>query len=62
VRSFRWGDRPYQVRVIAGERSVTVTVVSFCACGGTTVIDLSPWAFSKLAPLSAGLVRVRVLR
>jgi hypothetical protein len=62
VRSFRWGDRPYRVRVVSGSRSVVVTVVSFCACGGDRVIDLSPYAFSKLAPLSAGLVRVRVLR
>jgi|SRR5712671_261906 len=62
VRSFRWGDRPYRVTVWSGSRHVTVTVVSFCACSGNRVIDLSPFAFSKLAPLSAGLVRVRVLR
>ena len=62
VQSFRWGDRPYRVRVVAGSRSVIVTIVSYCACGGNRVIDLSPFAFSQLAPLSAGLVRVRVLR
>ena len=62
VRSFRWGDRPYRVTVWAGSRHVTVTIVSYCACGRGTVIDLSPYSFAKLAPLSAGLVRVRVLR
>src|SRR5258707_12644873 len=40
VRSFRWGDRPYRVRVVAGNHSVVVTVVSFCACTGSRVIDL----------------------
>lgn len=62
VPSFRWGDKPYQVTVRHGDRTTTVTVVSYCGCGdrhGTpTVIDLSPRAFRDLAPLSRGVIDV----
>ena len=40
-------------------RCVTVHVISFCACGNH-VIDLSPYAFKRLAPLSRGIVAVEV--
>ena len=64
VNSYRWGDPRYSVRVCAGSRCVTVTVRDFCQCYvGTSrerVIDLSPDAFRRLAPLSAGLVKVTV--
>ncbi len=66
VRSFRFGDKPYWLRVTSGERSVVVRVVSFCACGRRhgvpTVVDLSPAAFQRLAPLNAGIVRVQITR
>ena len=65
VSSFRWGDRPYDVRVCRADartRCTVVTVVSFCGCPDGRVIDLSPAAFRRLAPLSAGLVRVTVER
>ena len=60
VPSWRFGDRPYQVRVTAGDRSVVATVRDFCGCPGERIIDLSPAAFAELAPLSAGLVPVMV--
>lgn len=45
-------------------RCVTVTVLSWCACGQRhgrdTVIDLSPAAFRELAPTSRGIVLVTV--
>lgn len=47
---------PYVVRVTYGRRSVDVLVVSICGCG----IDLSPYAFEKLAPLSRGRIAVEV--
>jgi hypothetical protein len=41
---------------------VAVTVRGYCACGDragkATVIDLSPAAFRRLAPLSAGVIAV----
>lgn len=61
VKSFRWGDRPYYVRVRSGGHSVVVKVVSYCACG-VTLIDLSPYAFQRLAPLWKGRIRVTVER
>lgn len=62
VPSFRFGDKPYPATVCRGGRCVEVTVVSFCACGQRggkdTVIDLSPAAFRRLAPLSRGVIDV----
>jgi hypothetical protein len=59
VHSFRFGDEPYLVKVERGNRSVTVLVVSYCACRGTDrAIDLSPFAFRQLAPLSRGRIDV----
>ena len=62
VQSFRWGDRPYTVTVCLRddpERCVAVRVVSHCACG-RTLIDLSPYAFTRLAPLRLGRIHVTV--
>lgn len=63
VQSFRWGDRPYSVRVClrGTSRCTTVRVVSHCACG-STLIDLSPFAFTRLAPLWKGRIWVTVER
>lgn len=41
-------------------RSVDVTVVDVCACGGERVIDLTSGAFSRLAPLSRGVIDVAI--
>lgn len=61
VYGFRFGDRPYPVRVSRGGNAVVVTVVSHCACRGTdAAIDLSPSAFVELAPLSRGRIDVTV--
>lgn len=62
VGSFRYGDEPYTVQVCRADRPSTCThvlVVSFCECrpGG---IDLSVPAFKELAPLSVGVIEVRV--
>lgn len=51
-----YSGTPYVVRVWYGSRHVDVTVVSICGCG----IDLSPFAFGKLAPLSRGRIDVEV--
>ncbi len=58
VNSWRFGDTPYRVKVCTSEACVTVTVRDVCACPGGRIIDLSPTAFSRLAPLSRGIVRV----
>ncbi len=64
VQSFSFGDDPYVVTVCrqSGAPCVAVTVVSHCACGDRhgqpTVIDLSPAAFARLAPLSRGVIDV----
>lgn len=43
-----------------GGNSITVRLVDWCACPGGRVIDLSPGAFARLAPLSRGVIRVAV--
>lgn len=53
------GWRGRWVLVCAG-RCVQARLVDACACPGSRVIDLYASVFRKLAPLSAGLVRVRV--
>ena len=63
--ALRHGDwRGSRVRVCAGERCITVRLSDWCACGPrggrTTVLDLSADAFRRLAPLSRGVIRVRV--
>jgi hypothetical protein len=64
VGSWRWGDKPYRVNVCrpANGRCVTVWVRDFCrACKNKFgVIDLSPAAFRKLAPLGRGRIKVVV--
>lgn len=67
VHSWRWGDRRYRLTVCRAddlERCVIVTVRDYCQCYvGTSrerVIDLSPDAFSRLAPLSRGVIKVTV--
>jgi hypothetical protein len=49
---------------VCADRCVTVRLVDFCQClrgqRSERVIDLSPSAFARLAPLSAGLIRVTV--
>lgn len=62
--SFDFGDEPFTATVCYDGSCVDVTVVSYCACGlrdgVPTVIDLSPAAFARLAPLSRGVIDVTV--
>jgi len=48
------------VRVCRSGSCVNVRLVDWCACGGSHIIDLYSDAFRRLAPLSAGAVRVTV--
>jgi rare lipoprotein A (peptidoglycan hydrolase) len=43
-----------------GNRHVTVQVVDACQCKGSRVIDLTSGAFSRLAPLSRGVIDVAI--
>lgn len=55
LRVGEWRGR--LVTVTAGDRSVTVRLVDWCACP-QRLVDLYAAAFRQLAPLSRGLVRV----
>ena len=70
---WRWGDKPYMLRVCRQDdksRCVIVTVVDWCGrcnkdAGGkwnknSRILDLSPAAFTKLESLGRGLVRVSI--
>jgi rare lipoprotein A (peptidoglycan hydrolase) len=48
------------VQVCGGGRCVWVTLIDWCACGGTHVIDLYGDAFRQLATLSSGALKVTV--
>jgi hypothetical protein len=74
VASFSYYAKPYRVRVCRADqptRCVTVTVRDECAglcrrdlkkpwTSQSRAIDLSPAAFSQLAPLGRGVLRVRI--
>ncbi len=45
---------------VCADRCVTVRLTDWCACPGKRIIDLSDEDFRKLAPLSAGVIRVTV--
>ena len=58
------GWRGSSIRACAGEMCVVTVLGDWCACadrpGGPTVIDLDARLFARLAPLSAGVLRVTV--
>jgi hypothetical protein len=58
------GWRGERVRVCSGGECVTVRLTDWCACGprhGTpTLIDLGRDSFSRLAPLSSGVITVTI--
>jgi hypothetical protein len=65
VPTWHWGDEPYAITVCRQDKPgvcVPATVRDFCQCPGARIVDLSPLAFSKLAPLWAGLVKVTLQR
>ena len=58
LRVGNWRGRT--VSVCGAGNCVNVTLVDWCACGGSRVIDLFGDAFRRVAPLSSGTVAVRV--
>ena len=58
LRIGHWRGR--YVTVWSGLRHVRVRLSDFCVCRAGVVIDLHPSAFRALAPLSRGVVKVRV--
>ncbi|CAB4152287.1 RlpA-like protein, double-psi beta-barrel domain containing protein [uncultured Caudovirales phage] len=70
VPGFRYSEKPFQVDVCARgtTKCVRVWVRDFCGCNGSRrkgdepIIDLSPTAFARLAPLSRGVIYVDVRR
>ena len=58
ARPLRVGDwRGRRVQVCGGGGCIVVTLIDWCACGGSHVIDLYSDAFQRLAPLSSGAVQ-----
>jgi hypothetical protein len=72
VGTWKWGDKPYKVRVCLrdGSKCVIATVRDYCHgawkslrkpwTSASRVIDLSPMLFAQIAPLSRGIVFVIV--
>jgi hypothetical protein len=58
LRVGNWRGRT--VRVCSGSRCISVTLIDWCACSGSRVIDLYSDAFKRLAPLDTGLLKVSV--
>jgi rare lipoprotein A (peptidoglycan hydrolase) len=58
LRVGNWRGR--HVQVCGNGHCVNVTLIDWCACGGNHIIDLYSDAFTRLAPLSAGAVHVKV--
>jgi len=59
--ALRVGDwRGRTVSVCGAGNCINVTLVDWCACGGSRVIDLFADAYRRVAPLSTGTVAVRV--
>jgi rare lipoprotein A (peptidoglycan hydrolase) len=59
--ALRVGDwRGRRVQVCGGGNCVVVTLIDWCACGGSHIIDLYSAAFQRLAPLSSGAIQVSV--
>jgi hypothetical protein len=53
-----WRDTT--VEVCAGSRCIEVVLSDFCRCPAGHLIDLDDVAFSRLAPLSVGIIRVTI--
>jgi len=57
-----WRGKYVRVCSSTYARCVTVRLVDWCGCPNGRVIDLYARAFQRLAPLSAGLTRVWIIR
>jgi rare lipoprotein A (peptidoglycan hydrolase) len=66
VRSFRFGDSPYDIQICAKKtgRCVIAKVVDHCeGCTGSRLVDLSPVLFEALGiPLHHGVVKITLRR
>ena len=67
IKNFRWGKKPYRIRVenLKNGKAIVAWVVDWCQCRGQTnnekLVDLSPAAFTALGvDLKLGVQRVRV--
>ena len=58
IRKGDWRGR--QVQVCQGGRCIWVTLIDWCACEGSRIIDLYSDAYRKLDPLSGGVITVTV--
>jgi hypothetical protein len=58
IRKGDWRGR--QVQVCQGGRCIWVTLIDWCACAGSRIIDLYSDAYRKLDPLSGGVITVTV--
>jgi len=59
--ALRVGDwRGRRVQVCRSGNCVTVTLIDWCGCHGSRVIDLYSDAFKRLGPTSAGVISVTV--
>jgi rare lipoprotein A (peptidoglycan hydrolase) len=56
----RW--RGQKVLVCRQNKCVSVRLIDWCACGGPRVIDLYGDAFKRLAPLSSGVINVKIYK
>jgi len=66
VRSFRFGDEPYNIQICAKKtgRCAIAMVVDHCeGCTGKRLVDLSPALFGALGiPLHHGVVKITLRR
>jgi rare lipoprotein A (peptidoglycan hydrolase) len=53
-------DKGSIVRVTHDGTTIAVRIVDVCACPGDRLIDLTSGAFSRLAPLSAGVIDIEL--
>jgi rare lipoprotein A (peptidoglycan hydrolase) len=67
IKNFKWGKKPYRIRVenLKNGKTIVAWVVDWCQCRGQTdnekLVDLSPAAFTALGVgLYMGVQRVRV--
>ena len=67
IKNFKWGKKPYRIRVenLKNGKTIVAWVVDWCQCRGQTgnekLVDLSPAAFTALGlGLNMGVQRVRV--
>ena len=58
IRKGDWRGR--RVQVCSGGACIRVTLIDWCACAGSRIIDLYSDAYRRLDALSSGTIRVTV--